>query len=81
MDDQDKHILHLYKRLAGSEFLPMLEDMLYELKFTVPCKSEGDMALNNYAKELLVKVFGDERGVVSSMSFFDKIRNLVRRKK
>ena len=47
--DREKHIDLLYRRMAGPEFGDLLEDMLFDLKFTSPCENDGDMALNNYA--------------------------------
>ena len=79
--DREKHIDLLYRRLAGPEFGDLLEDMLFDLKFTSPCENDGDMALNNYAKRLLVKVYADEEGTVSSTPFFETVRRLIRRKK
>ena len=79
--DQEKHIDLLYRRMAGPEFGDLLEDMLFDLKFTSPCENDGDMALNNYAKRLLVKVYADEEGTVSSTPFFETVRRLIRRKK
>lgn len=37
-----------------------LQYLLLDLKFIEPCQNEGDMALNNYAKELVALVYGDK---------------------
>jgi hypothetical protein len=80
-DDPDKHIRRLYQRLAARDMRDLLDDLLYRLKFTQPCENEGDMALNNFAKELVNQVYADDEGVVDSGRFFDIVRRLVRRKK
>ena len=78
--DEEKHINLLYRRLAGPEFSPLLEAMLFDLKFATPCENEADMALNNYAKRLLLKVYADEEGFVGSTPFFETVRRLIRRR-
>jgi len=77
--DPEQHIKGLYRRLAGQDMRDLLDDMLFDLKFTTPCESEGDMALNNYAKALMAKVYADQDGVVESNRLFEMIRRLVGR--
>ena len=79
--DPEQHIKGLYRRLAGKDMRDLLDDMLFDLKFTTPCESEGDMALNNYAKVLLSKVYADQEGVVDSNRLFEMIGRLVGRGK
>ena len=78
--DPEQHIKRLYQRLAAQDMRVLLDDMLFDLKFTTRCESEGDMALNNYAKMLLSKVYADQDGVVESNKLFEMIRRLVRRR-
>jgi len=80
-EDPKQHMRRLFQRLGTREFQNLLDEMLYDLKFMGPCQSEGDMALNNYAKELLAKVYADESGKVDSGRLHGIIRRLVRRKK
>jgi hypothetical protein len=60
---------------SGAEGSLVFEDMLWNLKFLSPCETEGDMALNNYAKSLVALVYGDAGGVVES----GKLKNLIKR--
>ncbi len=44
-----------------------LEYLLLDLKFIGPCENEGDMALCNYAKDLVCMIYGDKikrRGLI-----------------
>lgn len=79
--DPEQHIKLLYRRLAAQDMRVLLDDMLFDLKFTTPCVTEGDMALNNYAKVLLNKVYADQDGVVESNRLFELIKRLVGRRK
>jgi len=80
-ESAEQHIKRLYQRLAAKDMRDLLDDMLFELKFTDECATEGDMALNNYAKRLVNKVYADQDGVVESNNLFETIRRLVRRRK
>jgi len=89
-ENPEKHIRLLYHRLGSQDLRDLLDDMLFDLKFTSPCVTEGDMALNNYAKILLAKVYADEEnikigkeqvGVLDSSCWFDAIRRVLGRKK
>ena len=80
-ENPEKHIRLLYHRLGSQDLRDLLDDMLFDLKFTSECETEGDMALNNYAKTLLSKVYADEERVVDSSQLFDTVRRLIGRKK
>ena len=80
-ENPEKHIRLLYHRLGSQDLRDLLDDMLFDLKFTSECETEGDMALNNYAKTLLSKVYADEENVVESSRLFEAVRRLIGRKK
>ena len=54
-----------------------LEYLLLELKFLEPCETEGDMALNNTAKDILAMVYGER---ISSSGILWFIKRMLKRK-
>ena len=86
MDDEtlnesdEQHILRMYRTMRTGQNAEILNDMLRDLKFLDPCKSEADMALNNYAKKLIIKVFSDDDGEVKSSRLWRLLKKLIGRK-
>ena len=64
-ESDEQHILRMYRTMRTGQNAEILNDMLRDLKFLDQCNSEADMALNNYAKQLVVKVFSDDGEVES----------------
>lgn len=77
MNKKDE-ITALYRIVfASDKGLLVFEHILMDLKFTDQCNNEGDMALNNYAKTLIVKVFSEQP---SQKTFWGLIKRLIQRK-
>jgi hypothetical protein len=63
----EQDVRKLYRQVLGAgDGRILLEDILFELKFMSECQNEGDMAMNNYAKRLLMLVFADDEGQMDS---------------
>jgi len=70
--ENEERIRNGYKAIFSSELGQLvLEDMLDELNFVWPCETPEQTARCNYAKELLLKIYGPMEG--------SKLRNLIKR--
>lgn len=71
---------HLF---MGSELgLDVLSEILERCKFMEPCDNERDMALNNFAKELLTTIFWDtEKHHTNIHRIIDFVKNKLKRRK
>jgi hypothetical protein len=76
-ESDEQHIRRMYRTMRAGQNAEILNDMLRDLKFLDPCKSEGDMALNNYAKQLVVKVFCEDDGQVKSSRLWRLLKKLT----
>jgi hypothetical protein len=57
----------------------VLYRILDRLKFLQPCKNEEDTALNNFAKELVVTIYGDqEKNEINTSGLFRLVRTLLK---
>lgn len=79
-ESDEQHILRMYRTMRTGQGAEILNDMLRDLKFLDPCNSEADMALNNYAKTLIIKVFSDDDGEVKSSRLWRLLRKLIKKK-
>jgi hypothetical protein len=68
------------RTFSGLEGDMMLYWILDKCKFMDECKDENDMALNNFAKDLLKLIYLDDDNNYEP-SFFEKIKLLLRKKK
>ncbi len=78
-ESDEQHILRMYRTMRTGQNAEILNDMLRDLKFLDPCNSEADMALNNYAKTLIVKVFSEDDGEVESSRLWRLLKKLLGR--
>ena len=76
-ESDEQHVRRMYRTMRTGQNAEILNDMLRDLKFLDPCNSEADMALNNYAKKLIVKVFSDDDGEVKSSRLWRLLRKLI----
>lgn len=82
-DKENKLIL---KRVFSDDYGQYaLGIILDRCKFMTPCENEGDMALNNFAKELVIDVFSvedeDEKSKFNFNSAINFIKTMLRGKK
>ncbi len=73
-NEREKALMRAYRAMDKM----VLDDMLIDLHFITPAKNEGEQALNNYAKELLGKVYAPE---ILPENFWGLIKRLLRRTK
>ena len=75
-----KAVLAMYKTVFLSDELgrKVLEDMLDDLCFLRPATTPEEQARNNYAKELLAKIYDNE---IPTYRLFKLIRKLLKRRK
>jgi len=78
-DDEGKRVAHTFRSVFSTEEGKfVLQIMLNELKFLEQCKNEQDMALNNFAKTLVMTVFwNEETGTVDNNRLFNFIRKMI----
>ena len=76
-ESDEQHIRRMYRTMRTGENAEILNDMLRDLKFLDRCESEGDMALNNYAKTLVIKVFCEDDGEVKSSRLWRFLKKLI----
>lgn len=79
-ESDEQHIRRMYRTMRIGQNAEILNDMLRDLKFLDPCNSEAEMALNNYAKKLIVKVFSDDDGEVKSGRLWRLLKKLIKKK-
>jgi hypothetical protein len=61
-DDMDDLELSAFKRVfLSSDGQIVLARILEKCKFMEPCKNEQDMALNNFAKDLMATIYWDQK--------------------
>lgn len=77
MIDEEEHILTLYRQLRTGMGRELLTHMLMELKFLDKCENERDMALSNYAKTLVIRVFGEDGQTVEMSKLWLSLKNLI----
>lgn len=67
---------------ATEEGKLVLEIMLNKLKFLEPCYNEQDMALNNFAKDLLLTIYWDEETKqADGRKIMDFVRKFIKRRR
>ena len=82
-DDTSEFELTVFKRLFQTDDGQyVLGKILEKCKFMEPCKNEQDMALNNFAKELLATIYWDrDKEGVNVHRIMDFIKNKLKRSK
>ncbi len=82
-NENDTRILNAHKSFFTSEEgRIVLDQILHDMKFLQECKTEGDMALNNYAKKLLIRIFWDsKKEAVSGRRIINLVKRLIGAKK
>jgi len=60
----------------------VLETMLNQLKFLDHCNNEQDMALNNFAKDLITTIYWqDEKKQADGRRIMDLVRSLIKKRR
>ena len=80
---EDQRVINAYKAFIFDENGKIvLENMLIKLKFLDPCENEQDMALNNFAKDLLKTIYWNERkGKTNGRKILNLVKKLLSRRK